>query len=80
MADFGSSGALVGIGVYQKLFGANTRSTTNGALSANAAVTLRAWLMLSVQVAVVPVQAPLQPTNPAPLAATAVSVTWVPLS
>src|SRR5262245_63719176 len=45
----------------------------------NVAVTVRAWVMATVQ-APVPVHAPLQPANVDPVAALAVSVTLVPLA
>jgi hypothetical protein len=43
------------------------------------AVTLLAWLKLTVQVVAVPEQSPLQPVNVLPVVAVAVSVTLVPL-
>ena len=48
-----------------------------GAAAAKLAVTLRDWVMLTVQ-APVPLQAPDQPLKECPLAAVAVSVTLVP--
>lgn len=44
------------------------------------AVTLRAWLRLTVQVAAVPEQSPLQPLKLLPVDAMAVRITLVPLS
>ena len=52
--------------------------TVTIALAVKVAVALRALVRASVQVAAVPLQAPLQPVKVEPGAATAVSVTAVP--
>jgi len=49
-----------------------------GAATSNVAVTVRAWVMLTVQVPV-PAHAPLQPVKVEPAAAVAARVTEVPL-
>ena len=55
-------------------------TTGSGAgISVNCAVTVRATSSVTVQVGEVPLQAPLQPVNVEPAAATAVSVTVAPL-
>jgi hypothetical protein len=53
---------------------------TGGGVKVKVAVTLRAWVILTVQEPVPLHPSPLQPTNVDPLAAAAVNVTLVPAS
>ena len=74
-AEPASAGGVAGAGS-----GAGVAGTGTTGIGANAAVARRSPVRSSVQVAAVPVQAPLQPVNVEPGAATAVSVTVAPLT